>query len=294
MRLAPENLKTREWREWETRPNGRIAWKQPGGRRSHHRRLFWMKGVPGAGKSIYIKFVIRKARKSQKFKSDIILAHFFHARAQNELAKSTKGMYRTILTQFLQNMPAEYFQQLEARHRTSAGRRWGLETLPNLFSDVLRDCSRPVTCFIDALDECDEDQIRAMVKSFQDLPEDDSLQFRACFASIYYPNMTAPDGVAIDFRLDQQPCHFNDIRTYISRHLNVSSSLVADTTREEVLAKAKGVFIWCKLVIEILNQECDRGCLNQTEVVRPKSQHHTRGSPRDLYPSLDAAGAREE
>ena len=77
-------------------------WLDPNKLGEHHGFL-WIKGKPGTGKSTLMKFVLANARK--KMKDMIVISFFFNARG-DELEKSTIGMYRSLLLQLLERLPA--------------------------------------------------------------------------------------------------------------------------------------------------------------------------------------------
>ncbi|PON26350.1 hypothetical protein TGAM01_v204826 [Trichoderma gamsii] len=79
-----------------------LDWLNPDKIRDHHGFL-WIKGKPGAGKSTIMKSAPLTARKDMRKR--IIISFFFNARGDS-LEKSTIGMYRSLLLQLLQHIPA--------------------------------------------------------------------------------------------------------------------------------------------------------------------------------------------
>jgi ankyrin repeat protein len=119
-----------------------------------------------------------------------------------------------------------------------------------------------VTCFIDALDECDEDQIRDMVSFFEHVGEmtteaNPPIIFRVCFSSRHYPNIKIESG--LKFVLEGQEEHSKDIARYLDSELKIGHSKLAEQIRRDLQEKASGVFMWVVLVVEILNKEHDAG-----------------------------------
>src|ERR1700761_2433074 len=70
--------------------------------------------------------------------------------------------------------------------------RWQLDTLRTLFQEaVKRITAERLICFIDALDECHEDEVRDMVTCFETLYQaatDTRTQLLICFSSRHYPH----------------------------------------------------------------------------------------------------------
>ncbi|OBT89217.1 hypothetical protein VE02_04277 [Pseudogymnoascus sp. 03VT05] len=67
-----------------------------------HHGFFWIKGRPGTGKSIMMKFLFWEAKKSMK--GSIVMSFFFNARG-GDLEKSTTRLYRSLLLQLLEKAP---------------------------------------------------------------------------------------------------------------------------------------------------------------------------------------------
>ena len=115
-------------------------------------------------------------------------------------------------------------------------------------------------CFIDALDECDERQIRDMVTFSQHLGELavlDGIRFQVCFSSRHYPHITIRKGLSLV--LEGQEGHIQDITSYIDSELKIGHSKLAEQIRLELQEKASRVFMWVVLVVNILNKEHDDG-----------------------------------
>ncbi|KAJ1325231.1 ankyrin repeat domain-containing protein 50 [Microdochium nivale] len=113
---------------------------------------------------------------------------------------------------------------------------------------------------IDALDECDSDEVRDMVHFFEDLETfaiDQGHYFRVLFASRHYPHITVRKGVKLN--LDGQEGHEQDIANYISDKINIGKSPGAKSIAEELQRKAEGIFMWVFLVVRILNKQFDNG-----------------------------------
>lgn len=125
-----------------------------------HHGFLWIKGKPGTGKSTLMKFALVNARK--KMKDKIVISFFFNARGDN-LEKSTIGMYQSLLLQLLEQRPElqGVFDSLGLVSRSGGPRQWSVELLKQLFQQAVQGLEKSsLVCFIDALDECDENQIR--------------------------------------------------------------------------------------------------------------------------------------
>jgi ankyrin repeat protein len=121
---------------------------------------------------------------------------------------------------------------------------------------------RSLTLFIDALDECDEQQAIDMVQYFEELAEectDNGIPFRICFSSRHYPYITVRRG--IELTLEAQAGHTEDLVGYIGNRLRIQNAVLAKELQAQIINKAGGIFLWVILVVDILNQEDANGRL---------------------------------
>jgi hypothetical protein len=213
-------------------------------------------------------------------KNHIVLSFFFNARGE-EIEKSTVGTYRSLLLQLLECLPAllSVFDWLGlSTSKFTADRRWNIETLKTLLEQAilsLRDSS--VVCFIDALDECEEQQVREMVQFFErigNLAILNGICFQVCFSSRHYPYITIGHG--LELMLEGQEGHSQDIANYVETELKIGKSKTAQRVRAELQEKASGIFMWVVLVVGILNKEFDDG---QVHALRQK----LKAIPGDLH-----------
>jgi nucleoside phosphorylase len=152
---------------------------------SQHHSFLWIKGKPGTGKSTLMKFAFKQAKKMMR-ENTIITSFFFDARGE-ELEKSTTGMYRSLLFQLLKKVPElqVIFDSLPPAAGNSDHYRWNIETLKELFHQAVEGLNaRRLICFIDALDECEGDQVQDMINFFEGLGKlaaSNRIQLHICF-----------------------------------------------------------------------------------------------------------------
>ncbi|KAK3343473.1 hypothetical protein B0T25DRAFT_485826, partial [Lasiosphaeria hispida] len=244
-----------------------------------HHGLLWIRGKPGTGKSTLMKFALTSSRRTMKDRT--VLSFFFNARGSH-LEKSTSGMYRSLLLQLLERLPRlqTIFESLGfASWNTHIQHTWSIETLKDGFEQAVHHLGEtPTICFIDALDECDEDEIRDMVKFFQRLGEfavASGVQFHVLFASRHYPHITIDR--CLSLFLEGQEGHDKDIIAYVDSELKIGHGGVHEEIRRELQEKSNGVFMWVVLVVDILNKECDRGRTGR------RLQQKLREVPGDLH-----------
>ncbi|GKT41310.1 uncharacterized protein ColSpa_01491 [Colletotrichum spaethianum] len=119
---------------------------------------------------------------------------------------------------------------------------------------------RRLVCFVDALDECDEEQVREMVTYFEELGYEataEGVHLQICFSSRHYPHIEIQNGLKLT--LENQPGHEQDLEKYVRNCLRVGKRSDAEDIKIGVLEKANGVFMWVVLVVDILNKEYARG-----------------------------------
>lgn len=188
---------------------------------------------------------------------------FFNARGEY-LERSIAGMYRSLLLQLL-----ETFLDLQSVVDDTDIVPWSQQDCPdlNILKELLRSAvmklgRRHFTCFIDALDECDEQEVRDMVHFFEDLTEgttDDGIQFRICFSSRPYPYIDIREGILLT--LENESGHADDLVQYVRSHLRITNASLLTELQSQILDKADGIFMWIVLVVEILNKENSHGAL---------------------------------
>ncbi|KAB8208811.1 hypothetical protein BDV34DRAFT_210536 [Aspergillus parasiticus] len=234
-------------------------WINPGLSGRHH-GIFWIKGKPGTGKSTIMKFALSKT--PPQVKDTTIISFFFNARG-NSLEKTVVGMYRSLLCQLLDKLPdlCTMFDLLPTNQIHGQTPTWDIETLKHLFSVAIEHLhGRSLMCFIDALDECDEDQVRDMLSFFEQLGELAVARYQRlliCFSSRHYPHIAVNN--ATELVLEDQDGHQQDISNFVHSELRAGRSKQVEQIKEEVIARSSGVFLWVVLVVQTLNKEYDRG-----------------------------------
>lgn len=236
------------------------AWRDIGKLLEHHGFL-WIKGKPATGKSTIMKFALTSAKKMTN--DDIIISFFFNARGV-ELEKSTLGMYRSLLLQLLKKVPEvqKVFDSLPYLTSTDfAFYKWDVDKVKELFRQAIEQLGeRSLICFIDALDECDEDQVRDMVAYFEHLgclAISSSVQFRVCFSSRHHPHISFVHGIQLI--LEDQDGHRQDIANFLHSELRAGRSNLVDQIKEEIIERASRIFLWVVLIVPMLNKEYDHG-----------------------------------
>jgi ankyrin repeat protein len=240
-----------------------LSWTNPEHISAHHGFL-WIRGKPGAGKSTLMKFIYLQSKRKEEKMQSLTASFFFNARGE-VLEKTVSGMYRSLLLQLFEGFPD--LKCVLADPDILPRRRTGCPSL-NVLKDLLRSAvsklgQRSLTCFIDALDECDEQQVMDLVEYFEDLAEqctEDGVRLSICFSSRHYPYIDVRLGIRLI--LEDQMGHASDLESYIKNNLRIKDPSLLAEIQEKMLEKAAGVFLWVVLVIDILKRENCRGRLS--------------------------------
>lgn len=238
-----------------------------------HRGFFWITGKPGAGKSTLVKYALSQTRDRLRSQSEVeyaIISYFFHARG-GRLERSVEGMYRSLLGQLLRAFPVlltntlHQYEALRKRPIDSmvAEGEWDLGILQVLLTTVVEKLgSRTLVFFIDALDECDQEEIQDMIEFFFEALGDTAARvsgkFFIFFSSRHYPHLELPT-IKLQLTLEHQPGHDADLEEYVRSKLRTGSSSARQDISTSILGKSAGIFMWVVLVVEILNTEFRRG-----------------------------------
>ncbi|RAH71869.1 uncharacterized protein BO66DRAFT_409972 [Aspergillus aculeatinus CBS 121060] len=231
-----------------------------------HHGFLWIKGKAGSGKSTIMKFAYQHAQAARD-DNIVIVSFFFNARGE-QLERTTEGMYRSLLLQLMEAVPNLQVLldrvPLPPNHNSQNSSILEIERLQEIFRCAVTSLDgKHLICFIDALDECDVEQVRAMVEFLESLGQYATLsqiKLHVCFSSRQYPFITVENG--IELILHDQKGHGEDIARYLRSELKIGRSKQADLIRTEISGKASGIFLWTVLVVQILNREYERGRLH--------------------------------
>ncbi|KAF3936273.1 hypothetical protein ABW19_dt0206785 [Dactylella cylindrospora] len=230
--------------------------------------VLWIKGKPGAGKSTLMKHIMLYCQKS--FPHHYLAAHFFSARG-TQLEISRCGLLRSLLYKLLdQDSKAHdrfipHFINKQKKYEHSW--EWCEGELESFLMDLIPSLTQPVFLLVDALDECDESEVRKVVSFLEELSfaavSSPKCSVFICLSSRHYPTISMVK--MLELVVEQRTEHDRDIETYVKDKVRMKDKYI----EAELLRKAAGVFMWIVLVVEILNQAYDTGNIH---AVRRKLQ----------------------
>ena len=189
---------------------------------------------------------------------------FFPSARGGDLERSTVGMYRSLLYQVLQAFPdlsihLEGLSSAIQQHAENYQRE--KDELQDLFSTMIQKLGqRRLICFIEALDECEENQIRELVGFLEQMGRLSILSqthFHVCLSSRHYPYVSIERSIQLILEDEDEQEH--DISKYLNSTLKAGRGKQADQIRSEILKRSCGIFLWGFLVVQILNKEYDHG-----------------------------------
>jgi ankyrin repeat protein len=234
------------------------TWRDRSLRQRHH-GLLWLKAKPGSGKSTVTKCAVEYAQRT--FADERTIYFFFNARG-DPLEKTVEGMFRSLLHQMVQDIP-QLFRGLSSKDlATYSSQAWPSALLSRIFREAVCALSKDghLSCYIDALDEGDEDEVRELIDFLEELLEyamNNDLSFSVYLASRHYPNISVYHSEALS--LDDHEGHHEDISTYVHRKLRCRPASMQADLAAEIIQRSSGVFLWVVLVIRDLNKQSDRG-----------------------------------
>lgn len=220
---------------------------------------------------------------------DVIISFFFNFRGE-QLEKSVEGLYRSLLYQLLDRIPRLMEAIPTLREIQSSLIDWSVESLKDMFYQAVWSLdSTEVTCYVDAIDECDEDNARELIGFFETLGEsavEAGIGFRALFSSRHYPNITMWNCQYMT--IEGQEGHARDISNYVDSKLRTRISKQGPSIQSTITTRASGVFLWVILVVRHLNVAWDRGQIHQLERIVQAVSINMRNLFDDiLHRSLD-------
>ena len=266
---------------------------------SAERPIYWIQGKPGSGKSTLMKFAMRDPRMTELLASDdmeqwSLAAFFFHDRG-SEKQKTLNGMLQELLRSILQQIPAlsryvlSSYLELVRSQRTRCP-SWDFSSLKSALVSLLeqRHVKIRILLLLDALDEHqgDNDMLASLLKTLVDKSDNERVKLKMCLASRSWTVFQQHFGNRPGFSIHDHTRE--DIMTYIkaklehcgpqeihqSNHDNITplASLVA--------TRASGVFIWVRLVVDLLAKGIQDGTPNR---ILEEKVNKIPQELRDLY-----------
>ncbi|KAJ5778402.1 Pfs NACHT and ankyrin domain protein [Penicillium odoratum] len=224
-------------------------------------RVLWISGKPGAGRSTIMKFAYRNMKRGTE-SQHAVTASFFFNKEGGYLERSIMGMYRSLLLKLLEGCPdIQLIMDDSTMLSLSYDGCPSLHVLKHLFCQaVFALGQRSFSCFIDALDECDEQEAADLMQY-----SDKLTKISTAAGSLFRVCVSGGDGLSISHRfraqiiLEDQPGHVKDLKSTITRTLHAGTSTLVEGLHFKLLLKAAGNFRWVVSAVEDMNTEVAQG-----------------------------------
>ena len=218
-----------------------------------------------------MKFAMRDPRMTELLASDdmeqwSLAAFFFHDRG-SEKQKTLNGMLQEVLRSILQQIPAlsryvlsSYIELVRAQRTRCPS--WDFSSLKSALVSLFeqRYVKIRILLLLDALDEHqgDNDLLASLLKSLVDKSDNKCVKVKMCLASRSWTVFQQHFGNCPGFSIHDHTRE--DIMTYIRARLEPCGPQEMDQLGHEsimplanlVAARALGVFIWVRLVVDML------------------------------------------
>ena len=235
-----------------------------------HESIYWIHGKPGSGKSTLMKLAMNDARLKNHLNMNcendvIIAAYFFHDRGF-EIQKTLQGMLQEVLYSILRQSTAllsivnPLYLGLVQSQRTQTP-KWDIESLKAALISIVEQSKvgTRILLFIDALDEHsgDNDTLVLLFKSLIQKAGKDSVKLKLCLASRSWTVFQQHFGTCPGFAIHEHT--HDDVHAYVESRLRPSDGVETATNArglsriiDLITNKALGVFIWVKLVVDVV------------------------------------------
>lgn len=237
-------------------------------------QMYWITGKPGSGKSTLMKYIVESERLEQHLKEwskggSPRIAVFYSWNAGGDNQRTEKGLLKSVLYQYLSQMPefiAGVCPRRWAMHRVFGTKgvalpSWTRTELQQAFDILLplaRQSGQKLALFIDGLDEFQvADNFRYLLSFLETVQSEGGA--KVCTSSREWNAFTDHFRRGPSLRL--QDLTRNDIQQYIYDHLSNSVAYAelktfntedVDRLLESLLSKASGVFLWVRIVTEVV------------------------------------------
>jgi len=237
--------------------------------------IYWIAGKPGSGKSTLMKFInshdtTQKLLRRWAAPKRLVIGSYYFWINGTTMQKSQEGLLQTLLRSIFRECPGLIPLVCPERWNNIGFRKsgqWDLAELSEAFEKLvaLEDLPAKFCFFVDGLDEYDGGDPKDVIQILDNLAMSSSIKI--CVSSREYTVFRdAYAGRPMTMYLEDLTA--NDIRKYVRKTLEENSHFREIQTEEgeickeivnDIVKKAKGVFLWVFLIVNSLTQGLERG-----------------------------------
>lgn len=236
-----------------------------------HHGLIRITGHPGSGKSVLVKSLASACESQLESSRGHIATFYFNARSHFAEPKSMTGLLRALLFQLLpicektfSKFCATYCLKKRQTSQLLSDIRWDRAELQQ---KLVQLCSEPrddpVYVFIDALDECGdqddgEDNARSVamfMRNVTDIAYDSHANINICISCRRHPAISIRDCPELILDL----LNHEDIGQYVNRKIAQSGMNQSAVAVAEIQRRANGIFLWARLALGLIIAAVDDG-----------------------------------
>ncbi|CAF9915083.1 MAG: hypothetical protein ALECFALPRED_009973 [Alectoria fallacina] len=240
---------------WLTESDSFKTWSQ------NDHGIFWLRGLPGCGKSVLISIVIEYMQYSWASKDIGIALAYFYIDYRDPAKQTLDACLGTLVRQLLDHNPQgiERLERLSEQKQRSLSRNLTTSEYIGLLADVA-DFQSKVYIVIDALDEAPYPQ--AFVDALKQLSDREcgtpvavlvSSRNDAILENLLMPVVTHNVFVSNEDNDDVRMFVAAKVnKKFTSRKLNVPNSELINSTISKIVARADGLFLQADLLLDFV------------------------------------------
>ncbi|KAI1824553.1 hypothetical protein F4861DRAFT_505422 [Xylaria intraflava] len=234
--------------QWITKSSKLRSWLQ----RGRGPKLLWLHGKPGSGKSVLSSQMIYFLR-SDPARHVLFFFCDFHTPATGATAHIFKSICSQLVRMSLELVPFIYSDYV------SKGRKVAASTLKELIAQLLVRFE-DVRLVFDGLDEIPEREHKTLIRAICELT-DSSPTCRTLIVSQDIPSIASSLSQKPKMCISEEEDHIRQdmsmvvdcsLREINDMHDGVIEEPVIQDLKDKVLARAKGMFLWVRLVLDLL------------------------------------------
>ena len=214
--------------------------------------VLWMTGIPGAGKSLICSLLVQHLQSQQRLST-----LYYFCINQSPKENTCANILRTLATQLLQqnsdmaSLVNQAYLQKGSNRSGPAVRKLLIEVLPT---------AKTARIVIDGIDECEHATQQEVLRSLIEIQKSTNHCCKLLVSSRDEPQIQKPLAGKINLKLGDKTV--GDLSLYIKDRIKglqdvfpgIDSRLVR-LAEQRLHSKAKGMFLWVRLVTDMLNYQ---------------------------------------